>query len=186
MKIAAVAVLLAYLLTGCNARNDALDQAMNLRKCILEAQEYRFQAAVTADYEEYIYAFQMDCVVDSSGTLEFTVTDPQTIAGITGKITDSEASLTYEDKILAFPMLADGTLTPVSAPWIFINTLRSGYITGCGKEKDGFCLYIDDSYEENPLHLQIHTDKTANPVSAEIIWKDRRILSLDIRNFTIQ
>ena len=186
MKIAAVTVLLACLLMGCNARNDALNQAMDLRKCILEAQECRFQSAVTADYGENIYTFQMDCVVDSSGTLEFTVTDPQTIAGITGRITDSEASLIYEDKILAFPMLADGTLTPVSAPWIFINTLRSGYITGCSEEKDGLCLYIDDSYEENPLQLQIYTDEIANPVSAEIIWKDRRILSLDIRNFTIQ
>ena len=186
MKIAAMAVLLAFMLTGCDTGNDALNHAMDLRKRILETQECRFQSAVTADYGENIYTFQMDCVVDSSGTLEFTVTDPQTIDGMTGRITDSEASLIYEDKILAFPMLADGTLTPVSAPWIFINTLRSGYITGCGEEKDGLCLYIDDSYEENPLHLQIHTDEIANPVSAEIIWKDRRILSLDIRNFTIQ
>ena len=155
MKIAAMAVLLAFMLTGCDTGNDALNQAMDLRKRILEAQECRFQSAVTADYGENIYTFQMDCVVDSNRTLEFTITDPQTIAGITGRITDSEASLIYEDKILAFPMLAEGVLTPVSAPWIFINTLRSGYITGCGEEKDGLCLYIDDSYEDNPLHLQI-------------------------------
>ena len=88
--------------------------------------------------------------------------------------------------MLAFPVLADDQLTPVSAPWIFLNSLRSGYLTGCSREEDGICIYIDDSFEENALHLEIYTDENMTPVRAEIIWQDRRVLSIDIRNFTLQ
>lgn len=186
MKIAAAVVLIVCLLSGCGAGDDQMDQAMNLRKKILEADVCSFQSVITADYGDALYTFQMECSTDSAGNLQFTVTDPETISGITGSISQDSASLTFDDKVLAFPMLADGELTPVSAPWLFMNTLRSGYLTGCSKEEEGFCIYIDDSFEESPLHLMIYTNQDILPVSAEIVWQERRILSLDIRDFAIQ
>ena len=186
MKLAVSLVLVVTLLSGCGSKNEPLDRAMELRKQILSAENCTYQTVITADYEDVLYTFQMDCDVDNSGVLQFTVTDPESIQGITGRITDSQSSLTYDDKILAFPLLTEGELTPVSAPWIFISTLRSGYLTGCSKEKDGYCLYIDDSYEEYPLNLTIYTDDTMLPTYAEIIWQSRRILTLDIQNFTIR
>ena len=186
MKLAVSLVLVVTLLSGCGSKNEPLDRAMELRKQILSAENCTYQTVITADYEDVLYTFQMDCDVDNSGVLQFTVTDPESIQGITGRITDSQSSLTYDDKILAFPLLTEGELTPVSAPWIFISTLRSGYLTGCSIEKDGYCLYIDDSYEEYPLNLTIYTDDTMLPTYAEIIWQSRRILTLDIQNFTIR
>lgn len=185
MKFAAAVVLIVCLLSGCGTQDDLLDQAMDLRKSILEAQSCSFQAVITADYGDVLYTFQMECSSDSNGNLQFTVTDPATICGITGSISDDGGCLTYEDKVLAFPMLADGELTPVSAPWLFINTLRSGYLNGCSEEDSSLCIYIDDSYEEDPLRLEVYTDQKTIPIRAEIIWQEQRILSLDIRNFTI-
>ena len=95
------------------------------------------------------------------------------------------SSLSFDDKILAFPLLANGELTPVSAPWIFLSALKGGYLRGYSESEDSFSLYIDDSFEEDPLHLEIELDEETMPVSAQIIWQDRRILSLQIRNFTI-
>lgn len=186
MKVAVAVILIVCLFCGCGAENDHMDLAMELRKKLLEAQSCSFTAVITADYGDALYTFHMACAANSAGSLQFTVTDPETIAGITGSISRDSAALTFDDKVLAFPMLADGELSPVSAPWIFLNTLRSGYLTGCSQEKDGLCIYIDDSFEDNPLHLMIYTDQDAVPVSAEIIWQERRILTLDIRDFTIQ
>lgn len=186
MKLAVTVILIVCMLSGCKPGDDLLEQATGLRKTILAANGCTFQTVITADYDDVLYTFQMDCIGDSTGAIRFTVTDPETISGITGTISREMSALTFDDKILSFPMLAEDQLTPVSAPWIFYNTLRSGYITGCSREGDGFCIYIDDSFEENPLHLEITTDSQMQPSFAEIIWQDRRILSMDIRGFTVQ
>ena len=186
MKFAAVVIFVITILTGCTSEEKLISKGMDLRKSILEAQSCTFQTTITADYGDVIYTFQMDCVTDNTGSVKFTVTDPETISGITGTVGQEQPKLTFDDKVLAFPILAENQISPVSAPWVFINTLRGGYLSGCGVEKEGYCIYIDDSYEEYPLHLLIHTDKALIPYCAEIIWNERRILTLDVRNFTIQ
>ena len=152
----------------------------------MDAESCLFSAVITADYGETIYTFQMECKTDSSDTMKFTVKDPETISGISGKISEELAALTFDNRVLAFPMLADGQLTPVAAPWVFLKTLKSGYITGCSQEEKGICIYIDDSFEENLIRLLIYTDEASVPKHAEIIYKDRRILTMDINNFTLQ
>ena len=87
--------------------------------------------------------------------------------------------------LLAFPLMADGLVTPVSAPWLFIKTLRSGYITACGKDGDNIKIEIDDSYEENALRLEIIANSDNVPVFAEIIWKGQRVLSINVKNFVL-
>lgn len=183
MKIAALILLILSILTGCSTQDNALEQATAFRKDLLAADHCSFHSVITADYGDRLYTFQMDCSADKDGTVTFQVTEPETIAGITGTISDSTASLTFDDQILAFPMLADGEVTPVSAPWLFLNTLRSGYIAGCAQDDAGFLLYIDDSYEEQPLRLQIQFIENI-PVSAEIFWRERRVLTLEIQSFS--
>ena len=185
MKLTICVVLAAFLLSGCNRTQQELSQAMDLRKNILEAQGCSFDATITADYEDIFYTFQMSCRADNAGTVYFTVTDPDTIAGISGSISEDSSVLSFDNKILAFPILADGELTPVSAPWIFLSTLKGGYLRGYSKTDNGLCLFIDDSFKEDPLHLEIETDSETTPISAQILWQDRRILSLQIENFII-
>jgi len=185
MKLAAAILMIVCILTGCSPKNTELDLAMDMRKQLLEADSCTFDATITADYTDSIYTFQMSCCVSSTGALDFTVTDPETISGITGTVSDADAALTFDDKVLAFPVLADGMITPVSAPWIFVKTLRDGYISGCAESDDALMLSVDDSYEENPLHLEICADSQLVPVSAEIYYQQKRVISLDIRNFTL-
>ena len=66
MKIAAV-ILIISLLCGCGAGDDALDQAIDLRKNLLEANTCSFHAVITADYADEVYTFQMQCSADSTG-----------------------------------------------------------------------------------------------------------------------
>ena len=181
-----MAVLLAVLmLAGCGLDNAELDRAMKLRAELL-ASWCSFDAEVTADYGDKIYSFTLACQGDSSGNLVFEVTAPESIAGMTGKISDDGGFLTFDGAALAFELLADGQVSPVSAPWILLRTLRGGYVTACGAEGEGLRLSVDDSYEEDALHLDIWLDSGDLPARAEILWDGRRILAVSVENFQIQ
>ena len=110
--------------------------------------------------------------------MAFEVTGPEPISGITGTLTRSGGALTFDDTILGFPMLAEGRLAPVSAPWILLKALRSGYISSVGRESDGWRLTVLDSYEEDALVLDIWFDDDWQPKHSEILFKGEKILTL--------
>lgn len=183
MKRLSALLLAVIFLTGCFGEGDELERAIALRELLLHADGYAFDSIITADYGEKIYTFGMHCQFDNTGALEFEVYDPETISGIKGTICDSIGKLTFEDTVLAFELLADGQISPISSPWIMIKTLRSGYLNACGLDNGILKMEIDDSYAEDALHLDIWTDEKDIPARAEIIWQGRRILTIDIRNF---
>ena len=81
--------------------------------------------------------------------------------------------------------MADDALSPVSAPWIFLRTLRSGYITAVSEENSLLRMTVNDSYEENALRLDIWLDGEGHPVRGEILQEGMGILTLRIENFQI-
>lgn len=176
-------LFLVFLLCGCNKTNGPLDDAILLRNKILQSNGCSFKATVTADDNEKLYVFSMECESDKDGNVSFCVTKPESIAGITGKISAKGGALTFDDKILAFQALADGEISPVCAPWLLVKTLRGGYIRGCAHNDGSYQIEIDDSYEEDALRLNIFV-KNDLPVSAEIFWKGRRTLSITVEDFT--
>ena len=182
MKRIIAAVCLLILLAGCSGKHEEMDRAMALRSKLL-AQGAVFDAEITADYGEELYTFSMACQVDTHGKLTFSVTAPESICGIGGEISASGGALTFDGEALSFPLLADGQITPVAAPWVLMHTLRSGYLTSCGLEGDTLRIAIDDSYEEDALHLDIWLNGDDVPARGEILWQGRRILSVVVKNF---
>lgn len=184
MKRALCCLLLTVLLAGCAKQSDGLDRALAIRKKLETAQGCTFRVEISADYGSEVFTFAMDCTADSAGAVQFSVTAPDSIAGITGTLDAEGGRLTFDGQALAFPLLADGQLGPVSAPWLLLQTLRGGYLTSCADLGDGLLLSIDDSYEEGALKLSIALDGADIPVSAEVSWQGRRILTLRVENFT--
>jgi len=121
--------------------------------------------------------------MDTQGKISFTVTKPESLSGICGSISDVGGNLIYEDTALAFPLMADEQLSPVSAPWLLIKTLRSGYIKAVGREDGMLRVTIDDSYQQDALQLDIWMTEEDSPVRAEILHNGSRILSLSVSNF---
>lgn len=158
---------------------------MRLRAGLLGCLECSFRTIVTADYGDSVQKFAMDCTGDSKGNLRFAVAEPETIAGITGKIEDGDGYLTFDDTVLSFPLLADGRVSPVSAPWILLKTLRSGYLTACCKEEDKLHITVDDSYADDALKLEIWLDESQTPVLAEVYHEGGRILTMTVEGFKI-
>ena len=176
-------ILAMVLLSGCGVHSGELDKAMELRTRLLTGHGCCFEAEITADYSDKTYAFSVEYMGDSKGNVSFTVKSPETIEGITGNISVEGGKLTFDDKALAFELLADGQVTPVSAGFLLVKTLREGYIRGCGTMGQETQLLIDDSYQEDTLRLDIRLNRENVPVSAQILYKDRRFLSVKVKNF---
>lgn len=186
MKQIAAVFLSLVLLTGCTGKRDELDRAMKLRANLLGCLGCSFDVTVTADYGDSYYTFVMNCQATGRGDLQFTVLQPESIAGITGEISSGEGKLTFDDVALHFPLLADDQVTPVSGPWILMKTLLGGYLTAANEEDDLLHLTIHDSYEEDALQMEIWLDGEDEPVNAEILYDGRRIVTMTVENFTMR
>jgi len=183
LKRWAVCILLLFL-TGCSEPEE-INAGVELRSRLLRSSECTFSLRVTADSGEQMQTFVLDCSADSKGTVSFTVVEPESISGITGKLSSDGGVLTFDRTALEFGLLAEEQLSPVSAPWILLNALRSGNITSACREEAGIRLSVSDGYEEDALILDIWLDKGNLPVRGDVLQEGRRILSLDVRNFVI-
>lgn len=173
-------------LLGCTGETSELDRALALRESLLHCASCRFTAEVTADFGDKLYTFTLECQGQTDGSLKFSVVRPETISGISGVLSAAGGKITFdEDRAVAFPMLAEGEVTPVSAPWLLYNTLRSGYISACGMENDLLRLTLNDSYEEEALQVDVWLSDQDRPEVAEILWQGRRILTVHVADFQI-
>lgn len=185
MKRVLAISLVLILLTGCAKQTKELDRVLRLRTKLQKAESCSFSAKITADYGENIYTFALDCVVDGQGNMTFTVAQPETIEGITGTVDADGGKITFDDKVLAFQTIADDQITPVSAPWLAVKTLRGGYLTAAGSNDQQLFAVINDSYQEQALELEFWFDEADLPKSCEILWLGTRILSLEVEDFVI-
>lgn len=168
--------------TGCSSENREMDKAVAFRERLLSAEGCSFSAAVTADYGDSLQQFSMDCQADQTGKLTFEITNPKSIASIRGEITAAGGNIRFEEQALYFPLLTDDLLSPASAPWIVLKTLRSGYITSAGTDGELLHLSIDDSYADDALNLDVWLEGD-RPLRADILQDGKRFLSVEIEKF---
>ena len=185
MKKVALLACILIVLSGCSSKDTELERGMALRSKLLSAESVTFSAEIQADYGDRLHSFSLDCAADALGNLSFTVETPETISGITGRVSREGGELTFDDAALQFDLMADDQLSPVSAPWILMKTLRGGFLTSACTEDNQIRLTIDDSYEDDALQLDIWLDGDDLPARAEILYDGRKILSLHISNFQI-
>ena len=183
MKKAGLFAAVLLILSGCTNTTKEIERGMTLRTRLLQSSSCSFRAEITADYGDLVYTFGMDCLGNADGNMNFTVTKPESIAGISGKITEENGSLTFDQQALFFSLLTDEQLSPVSAPWILLKTLRTGYLTSACVEDGQLRLTIDDTYEDDALQLDIWLNEQDVPKHAEIVYGGRKILSLDVTEF---
>ena len=185
MKKHVIWILSLLFLNGCSSTTKDLDAGMQLRAKILQSSQCSFTAQITAEYDDRLYQFTVDSKMDQSGDLYFTVIEPETISGISGKLSGSGGEIIFDNQILQFPMMAEDLPSPISAPWILINTLRSGYLSSACNEDDVYRLSMDDSYNGDDYRLDIWLDAEQFPHQADILLDGKRILTMKVSNFVI-
>lgn len=175
--------MLVLVLAGCSNAEAELDRAITLREQLLRMESCSFTAQITADFGETLYTFTTENKANESGGVSFSIIAPETISGITGTVSADGGELTFDGKAVAFPVLAEGEVSPASGPWLMMKALQSGYITSCGQEGELLRVTIDDTYEEDALQVDIWLNSANTPVQAEVVWKGRKILTIAVSDF---
>lgn len=185
MKKCVLLAVMIVLLTGCSNDGDAVDRAMALRSRLMAGNGSSFHAKITADYGDKVCVFQVQCQSDRQGSVQFEVLEPEPIGGISGKIDAKGGQLQFDDLALAFDLLADEQVSPVSAPWLMLKALQGGYVKSGGMEGELYRVTIDDSYDSDAMQVDVWLGADGLPVRAEILYRNRRILSLVVSNYRI-
>ena len=181
MRRLCVVLLVALFLFGCS--KTYVDRGVELRNAFHGSKGVIFSTEITADYGDKLYTFIVRCTTDKNGTLSFVVVEPTSIADITGFVDETGGKITFDDRVLAFPSLADDLITPVSAPWLFVRAIRSGCIKGSDSLPGGAYIMIEDSFRDNMFEVVVACDQAGVPNGGEIIWEGRRIITLEIEDF---
>lgn len=132
------------LLAGCGKTggNEAEELALTIRGEYLAMDACAAQAAVTADYGQRVYQYEMAVAVDGKETA-LTLSAPETVAGLTARITEKDSLLEFDGVSVETGPLDENGLTPVSAVPTLLEAAKSGYITACALEEDGSLLRVD-------------------------------------------
>lgn len=145
MRKCLVCVLMTtLLLAGCGqgGGNEAEELALTIRGEHLAMNGCAARAAVTADYGQRVYRYEMAVSVTGEETL-LTLSAPETVAGLTARITGEENLLEFDGVSVETGPLDDNGLTPVSAVPALLEAAKTGYITACALEEDGTVLRVD-------------------------------------------
>lgn len=132
------------LLTGCGKAggSGAEELALTIRGEYLAMEHCALQAAVTADYGQRVYQYEMAAAVTGQETV-LTLSAPETVAGLTARITGEDSRLEFDGVCVETGPLDGNGLTPVSALPALLEAARSGYMTACALEEDGAVLRVD-------------------------------------------
>lgn len=124
----AVPMLLLLLLCACGAGETSAQRAVSFRTELKEAEGCSFQAAITADYGEYIREFTLfcSCTPEECG---ITVVEPETASGITAVVSGQQAQVSFEDTVLAVEQFSTRKLSPLSAPYLLMKAWTEGYVS---------------------------------------------------------
>lgn len=136
--------MIILLLAGCGPAqsSEGEELALLIRGEYLEEAPWTASAALTADYGQRVYQYELEASWDGTETT-LTLTAPETVAGMTAHLEGGESLLEYDGMVLETgPLNGDG-LTPVSAIPVLLEAARSGYITGISLDKEAGTLRMD-------------------------------------------
>lgn len=169
--------------SGCNGSQEIQGDFMTFRNSLSQKDQCTYICVVTANYEDYQSTFMLDCSADTEGSVSFAVRYPYSISGITGQINAEGGDIHFDDQILTFPLLADGLISPVSAPWIFFDSLKNGYVLTVGEYDEETYVTLENTFKEYTYRIEIVMNSDKIPVSAIVYWKDRDFMQIKIEQF---
>ena len=175
--------LFLVFLLGCSGPDPAMEAALDLRSRCLASPAIRFRAEIRADYITGFEEFTLDCETSSDGAVAFRVVHPEEIADISGTVRQDEGTVEFDGAVLAYPLMAQGRLSPLGGPWVVMKAIRSGCIIAAGQEGELTRITIDDSYADNALTVDVWMEE-GQVIQAEVAWEGLRCLVMTFDDFS--
>ena len=180
------------LLSACGAGGNVSPEeelALAIRGEYLAMPGCSTQLSVTADYGQRVYEFEMDAAVTEEETV-LTLTAPDTVAGITARVTEEGGALEYDGLILDTGELGPDGLSPMSAFPALLTAAGSGFITACAQEeREGetllrvTCAAPDASPGEGVETVLWFRPDTHQLMGGEIWTEGLRVICCRCKNF---
>lgn len=146
-RIGTAVLLMTLLLSGCGEKGaQADDLALAIRGEYLEMAGCTASLEVHADYGSRVYDYGMDAAWTGDGGLTLTLTAPEEVAGVTGRVLEGETALEFDGMYLETGPLDASGLSPMDAFPALLTALREGYLAQSTLEGEG---------EEQVLHLTV-------------------------------
>lgn len=144
MRKLLLCVPMILLLAGCSPAkvSQAEELALGLRGEYLEMTACSAHLAVTADYGQRVYDYEMDAALEGE-ELTLTLTAPETVAGMTAHLSQGKGQLEYDGVWVETGTLDEDGLTPLGAFPAMLEAIRGGYITACSLEEEETLLRLD-------------------------------------------
>ena len=135
-------IALCLLLAGCGGTEET--KVANVRDRYHDMAGCSMTAVVSCAQEDQRWEATLQCeyIPDGESTVE--VLEPETIAGVRAKLSDTDWSLEYEGNVLNIGPLSDEEISPVASLPRLMNALRDGWLLEENQEKWGEvpCLRI--------------------------------------------
>ena len=143
-KLLLCVLMTTLLLAGCGKAgvSEAEELALAIRGEYLAMDGCAARAAITADYGQRVYQYELAVAVSGEETV-LTLSAPETVAGLSARLDGEESLLEFDGVSVETGPLDETGLTPVSAVPALLEAAKSGYITACALEEDGAVLRVD-------------------------------------------
>lgn len=182
--IAVLMMLLLLLFCGCKSTENDLQEAIDFRASLVQAGGCSFRAEITADFDDYVEMFTVDCDCDADGTTRLTIVSPENLQGITATVTDRGGTITFDGLSVDFGLLADGNVIPAAAPAIAVTCWSSEYIAAAGTEGELYRVTYEKDFERKRVNVDT-CFKNGLPISSEVCYNNQNILKIAISEFNL-
>ena len=151
----AAILALMLCLSGCGGQPESMNEALDFRAQLLNAGGCSFTAEVAAQYEQYASKFVLQCRYDTeTRQTQFEVIAPETVAGITGTVSENRQTVRFDDVALELELLADNKLAPVALPSILAQSWAESYIVSAGSDQDYEAVVYQNGYDQDELKVE--------------------------------
>jgi len=175
-------LVLVLLFSGCGKAGEPTQKALDFRTKLMQSQKCDFLADISADYGNRVYEFTVQIHYTPEETT-VTVLSPEEISGIEATISEEGTRVIFDDLELDFGKMADGTVSPMSLPWLLGQCWLEEYIAGAGVDGDLEKVTYLRGYDEQELTVNTWLNKEGIPVQAEVLFDGKRCLNVGIREF---
>lgn len=175
------------LLPGCGAKKsggDAEELALEIRGALIAMTGLTGQTVITADYGEQVYSFTLDIAYDSATGAVLTVAEPEIIAGLTARIQNGGASISYDGASLETGSLSGSGASPIEALPLLLAQARTGYLAESVFETVDETETVRMTCTDAPAHAGAGTQtvlwfdkETRVPLRAEIFSDGVRVIT---------
>ena len=185
LKIAALFVISALILSSCSGKMSADDLAREVKKSYTESDHISMNAEITANYAARAWRFLVKYEGGSGGGT-VTILEPENVSGISARIDADGVTLVYDGAEVFTGEVTEDGLSPVDALPVIVSLWRGGIVTGAAWETaDGEkCLAVSYRITDGVTARTLFDTETLLPVSAELIRGGYAVLSLRFLNVT--